>query len=418
MRALLSCLSLSLLVACSMDPMAKSAASHADATSGDGSVGDGLGSVPACPPKLAGCFGKERFVCNEAGTAFVKTVCDPGKFCENGECVECVADSDCKPGNSCKSGACVVTPLTVTTTELPPGLVGQPYSATLAATGGVPPLQWSLAQGALPAGILLDASGKLAGSATVQGVASVQVQVQDAQGAKATAILVLEIKDAGLVITTTTLKPVTEGKAMAPVQLTAQGGKTPYFWGIISGKLPQGVTLDSAGNLSGTPTEDGDFPFDVKVLDNGSPTLTATRSFTLTVKLAPLEIIGKQEINLLITKIIVLPLIVVVDKVPVPYSTKLEAQGGKKPYHWKEQPLPGFVSSFIPKSGLPKGLTLADDGTVSGAVTDASLVVDVQVPLTQISLKGFFFAAQVTDSLSPAQTKTALYIVPTVPVGP
>jgi hypothetical protein len=51
-------------------------------------------------------------------------------------------------------------------------------------------------------------------------------------------------------------------------------------------------------------------------------------------------------------------------------------------------------------------------------VTDASLVVDVQVPLTQISLKGFFFAAQVTDSLSPAQSKTALYIVPTVPVGP
>lgn len=415
MRAFLSCLSLTILVACSADPVVKSTTSVADA-SVDGAAADGAG--PACPPKLAGCFGKDRFVCNEAGTAFVKSACDVGKFCENGECVECVAEADCKPGFTCKAGACLVTPLTVTTTELPPGLVGQPYTATLAATGGAPPLQWSLAQGALPAGILLDGSGKLAGSASAPGTASFQVQVQDSQGVKATAILVLEVKDAGLVITTTTLKQVTEGQPMAPVQLAAQGGKTPYFWGIVSGALPKGVTLDSAGVLSGTPSEDGDFSFEVKVLDNGSPTLTATRTFTLTVKLAPLEVVGTQEINLLITKIIVLPLIVVVDKVPVPYSTKLQAQGGKKPYHWKEQPLPGFVASFIPKSGIPKGLTLADDGTVSGAVTDATLVVEVKVPLTQITLKGFFFAAQVSDSQTPAQNKTALFIVPTVPVGP
>ena len=407
--------------ACSDDAAVANKATVADAANvGDGaSVSDGIGSDsdPACPPKLAGCFGKDRFVCNEAGTAFVKVACETGQQCVGGLCVECVTDADCKLGHSCKSGKCVVTPLTVTTVDLPPGLVGQPYAAALQSQGGVPPVQWSLSQGALPAGILLDASGKLGGSATTPGVASFQVQVQDSEGTKATTILVLEIKDAGLVITTTALKPVTEGQPMAPVPLSAQGGKTPYFWGLVAGKLPQGVNLSSDGVLSGTPTEDGDFQFDVKVLDNGAPTLTATKSFTLTVKLAPLEIIGKQELNLLITKIIVLPLIIVVDKVPVPYNTKLEAQGGKKPYHWSEQALPGFVASFIPKSGLPAGLKLSDDGTVSGAVTDANLVVEVKVPLTQISLKGFFFAAQVQDSQGKPQTKVALYIMPTVPIG-
>jgi len=40
----------------------------------------------------------------------------------------------------------------ITTTSLTAGSVNVPYSAILAATGGVPPYTWSLASGSLPAG--------------------------------------------------------------------------------------------------------------------------------------------------------------------------------------------------------------------------------------------------------------------------
>ena len=79
--------------------------------------------------------------------------------------------------------------------------------------------------------------------------------------------------------------------------------------------------------------------------------------------------------------------------------------------------MPSIVKNFLPKSGIPTGLTLAKDGTLGGAVSDASLVFELKVPLSQITLKGFFFAAQVSDSQSKPATQQALFIIPTVPVG-
>ncbi len=370
-----------------------------------------------CQPNIAGCLGADRYVCTADGSAFEKSPC-PGKlFCSDGTCVGCLGDTDCSAGQHCQAGSCTSSPLQVVTAKLPTGLVAQPYQTTLEASGGQPPLQWSVSLGALPPGLTLSPAGTITGVPTQAGVSPLTIQVKDSQGVTASAALSLEVMAAGLVITTASLKPIVEGQAMAPVTFAAQGGVAPYFFGIVSGKLPAGVTLTGDGVLSGTPSEDGDFTFDVKVFDNGDPTLSAKKTFTLTVGLAPLDIAGSQVINLIITKIIVLPLIIVVDKVPVPYNAQLQAIGGKKPYHWTEQPLPGIVNSLIPKSGLPKGLTLAEDGTLSGSVTDASLVVTVQVPLTAITLKGFFFSGQVTDSQSKVQSKTALFIIPTVPVG-
>ncbi len=218
------------------------------------------------------------------------------------------------------------------------------------------------------------------------------------------------------IVTASALKKAIEGKAYT-AQIEAKGGTPPYFFGQKGGALPKGISLGADGTLSGTPTESGSFSFDIKALDDATPTATDQRTFTLDIGLAPLEIIGSQQINLLVTKLIVLPLIIVVDKVPVPYNAQLEAQGGKKPYQWVETPLPGAVKSFIPNAGLPKGLTLGKDGKITGAVSDVSLVVKVQVPLTQISLEGFFFAAEVSDSQATPQKKTAMFILPTVPVG-
>ncbi|MGA3017034.1 MAG: putative Ig domain-containing protein [Bryobacteraceae bacterium] len=51
-----------------------------------------------------------------------------------------------------------VLPLTVTAAPLAGGTVGSPYSATLGATGGVPPYNWTVSSGSLPPGLALGAA--------------------------------------------------------------------------------------------------------------------------------------------------------------------------------------------------------------------------------------------------------------------
>jgi Bacterial Ig-like domain (group 3)/Putative Ig domain len=55
--------------------------------------------------------------------------------------------------------------LMITTTSLPPGTLGSPYSVTLTATGGTAPYTWVLTSGTLPAGLSL-ASSAIAGIPT------------------------------------------------------------------------------------------------------------------------------------------------------------------------------------------------------------------------------------------------------------
>ena len=416
---ILACLS-ACLSACGEEPMSSPAAAKAGAKTDvvtDGGIGD---AKTECPPDFASCMGADRLVCKADGSGFVVEPCSAGLQCVGGFCVECAADKDCKDAATCVQGKCTVAPLLITTTDLPSTVKGTPYSTKLAATGGVLPYTWSVSQGILPPGILIDASaGSLGGSGTQPGAFSVQIKVTDAAKSEATALLVLKVEDANsLTITTTSpLKQATEGAAYTQ-KFDAQGGTTPYFWGVTSGALPPGLTLSTDGNLTGSPTSDGDFTFDLKALDNSPSTLNAVKTFKLPIGLAPLQIVGTQQLDLFIIKIIVLPLIVVVDKLPVPYSTKLEATGGKKPYHWSEVPMSGMIKNFLPKAGIPAGLTLADDGTLSGAVTDSTLVFELKVPLSTLTLKGFFFSGQVKDSQASPASKTAVFIIPTVPIGP
>jgi hypothetical protein len=60
----------------------------------------------------------------------------------------------------------VAPPLVITTTSLPPGLIGQNYAASLAVSGGTPPVSWSLTGGTLPAGLTLSPAGMISGSPT------------------------------------------------------------------------------------------------------------------------------------------------------------------------------------------------------------------------------------------------------------
>ena len=322
----------------------------------------------------------------------------------------------CGANQVCLDGVCRTPSVEIATESLPDGMIGAPYSYQLEAKSGVTPYVWSRVQGDLPPGVDLLDSGALEGTPTTEGTFTFDVHVHDATGSVAAATFSIVIHPEGLVITTNSLPNAQHGATYA-AQLQALGGVPPYAWGISDGALPTGLILTSTGGILGAPTEIGVFTLTFRVFDDAVPTATADRELSLTVGIAPLQIVGTQQIDLIVTKVIVLPLIVVVQGIPIPYSTQLQATGGLPPYHWSEIDLSSSVALLIPSAGIPTGLTLDDDGTLHGAVTDSSQIITISVPLSTISLTGFFFAAQVDDSQSPAASANAVFLLPTVPVG-
>jgi hypothetical protein len=74
------------------------------------------------------------------------------------------------------------------------------------------------------------------------------------------------------------------------VVLTALGGTTPYTWSRTSGSLPTGLTLSSTGQISGTPTVAGSFPFTVQVSDAAAHSLSANLSIIIAAPAPSLSI--------------------------------------------------------------------------------------------------------------------------------
>ncbi len=84
--------------------------------------------------------------------------------------------------------------LVVTTTSLPSGTLGQPYTASLAASGGTPPFGWTLINNtALPPGLALSSGGQITGTPTVAGTSTFNVQITDSGTPGQTAAQTLSI---------------------------------------------------------------------------------------------------------------------------------------------------------------------------------------------------------------------------------
>jgi hypothetical protein len=86
--------------------------------------------------------------------------------------------------------------LNITTTSVPEGVKGTAYSTSLQATGGIPPLAWTIASGSLPSGIdLSSVTGQLAGTPAQSGAFTFTVRVTDAVLQSDTQDLTLIIAD-------------------------------------------------------------------------------------------------------------------------------------------------------------------------------------------------------------------------------
>ncbi|MFZ5595521.1 MAG: S-layer homology domain-containing protein [Bacillota bacterium] len=81
---------------------------------------------------------------------------------------------------------------TITTSSLPDGILGKPYSATIKTSGGTSPYIWSAV--GLPDGLKIDASsGIISGTPAKEGKYTISISVQDNSGQKINKDLILTI---------------------------------------------------------------------------------------------------------------------------------------------------------------------------------------------------------------------------------
>ena len=250
----------------------------------------------------------------------------------------------------------VVSPLTLAGGPQPEGTVGMAYSTSLVAAGGSTPYTWSIAAGALPAGLNISPStGLISGIPTVKGTSNFTVQVKDSLGAIATAAVSITINSP--LSLTNTLPNGTVGVAYSAT-IDAAGGTTPYACSITAGTLPAGLSLAGCA-VSGLPTAAGSSTITIKVTDTSNPTQSISANETI--------VIAPSALNMTNT----LPN----GTVGVVYSATITASGGTSPY------------SCSITGALPLGLSLTGC-VVSGTPTTAgSAIVTVKV----------------TDAGSPAQ---------------
>ena len=263
-----------------------------------------------------------------------------------------------------------VTPdaLEIVTERLPSGQEGTLYEQTLIGRGGVPPIEWSVVSGALPAGVDLITTGQLSGTPTAFGGFDFEVQVKDAEDKTAKRMLNLFLASLEPMIVTSTIPKARFARAYS-VTFSADGGQPPYTWSQTSGVMPDGISIAPDGSLAGSPTEFGDFTFSIGVSDAASRTDQAT--FTLRV-IAPLVITTRAVPQIIRGR---------------SYERALQASGGVLPYTWT-----------VRSGDLPDGIELTPQGVLRGtSPTPTSSEVTFRVQDSEGAQKLALFTLRVSD---------------------
>ncbi|MRR37547.1 c-type cytochrome, partial [bacterium] len=148
-------------------------------------------------------------------------------------------------------------------------------------------------------GLSLSTSGVISGTPSAAGTFSFTVRVTDAAAAAVTKSLSITVTTgtAPLSISTSSLPGGTAGTAYSQT-LAASGGTAPYRWSY-SGSLPPGISVTSAGSVTGTPTTAGAYSFTVLVSDARSA--TATKALSVTIAAAPSAPMATSDKNLFLT---------------------------------------------------------------------------------------------------------------------
>ncbi len=263
------------------------------------------------------------------------------------------------------------------TPNLPNGLLGASYNATLRVIGGnAASYSRTLVQGTLPAGLTLNSgTGLITGTPTENGNFNPVWLFTDASGAtlRHSENLFINNVAGGISINNSSnLGTYTVGSTL---NFTLGACcVTSYAWTQPAGALPPGVTLNSAsGLLSGIMNTAGTYTFTITAADVASVAAAGVRQFILIV--TPLAITtGPLTYGTLTAA----------------YSQTLAATGGTGALTWS-LPLGNF---------LPPGLSLSSGGVISG---------------TPVSTGNYSFNVAVADTAS--HTATRFYSIDVYPAG-
>ncbi len=163
--------------------------------------------------------------------------------------------------------------------------------------------------------------------------------------------------------------------------LVASGGIKPYTWTITSGQLPPGLSLNTDGVISGTPTTLGKFSFTAKVVDSQTPvaavnslsaSITVNQVLTLTATSLPSGLVGGI------------------------YNATITASNGLQPYTY----------TVTDASALPDGLTLVTTPGQNGAPNVAT------ISGTPTTAGVYSFAVQVNDAAN--EVASAIFTITVV----
>ena len=177
-----------------------------------------------------------------------------------------VSDSAAPPQIDSQAGLSITVnrpDLRITTTSLPAGVIGVPYSAFVQATGGVAPLGFSVFSGALPSGLALNASsGEISGTPDTVSFLGVQIQVTDACPVSFVQPFSMTVNPAALgrndAIATATQLPLADATYAASI--SPSGNPNTFFapdedYYRITTQGPLRVTIDIDAQVLGSPLD-------------------------------------------------------------------------------------------------------------------------------------------------------------------
>lgn len=253
------------------------------------------------------------------------------------------------------------------------------YSGGFTRTGGVAPYTWTIAGGALPAGMSLNAtSGAITGTPTATsgyGSRTVTVRVTDGQGQVANRDFSLQYQDLPSISGVPAAAYNGEEYTFAP---TLSGGYTPRTVALTSGTLQTGLSLNtSTGVISGVPTQTATRAITLTVTDDFGATATLSVSLAVNAYTSP-ALSGSPPTRSMRT---------------ISYSGSFTRSGGLAPYTYT-----------ITSGSLPTGLSInASTGVISGTPTATS------------GYGARSITVRVTDSLSYSTTRSYSLDYQTIP---
>lgn len=193
------------------------------------------------------------------------------------------------------------TPLTIPAPTFNMGEVGLAYTpVTYQATGGSAPYVWMISAGALPGGLTISADGVILGTPTASGTFPFTVELTDADLATANVSGTINIapkltfhyvgdnsyaSDTGFPIVNVCMEARADHPCPSPDPrytsfASVSGGVPPYTFGVASGTLPAGTTLNGLA-LRGTFTGLGMYVFSAQVKDSLGATVVIGIEFWL-----------------------------------------------------------------------------------------------------------------------------------------